>query len=136
MSIEVICKEYKMDKNIEKTKALLLASQEGMTSKERIINDIVDGKVTLLSIDDISERLSISQNIINEWIKNSDPSFEAPKRLHQSLLVKSYEQQIKRSFYRKLYNKDIYFPVPDIYIGLEPRWEKETIKSWLRKCNK
>ncbi len=126
-----------MDTNIKKTKELLLASQKGIGSKEKIINDIVDGVAELLSISDLSERLSISRDVIIGWIKNTDPNFKPPKEIRLAFPTRGYyEEQIKKSLsYKASYSKDTYFPIPDIYVGNEPRWEKGTIKNWLHKCN-
>jgi predicted DNA-binding transcriptional regulator AlpA len=89
-----------------------------------LVNQIAEGTATLLSSEDICQRLSVSRSTFDRWVKNGSTQYIGkPPELLNHRPVKS------------LFPKDdegsISFPPPDIRIGNSPRWSIETFKKWL-----
>lgn len=105
----------------ETIKAILIAAQRPAITKEQIIDDVVAGKVKLLTAEQISERIGIDEAVFTLWVKQSTDDYHPRKP-------------------RKELGKDkmplmATFPKPDIYIAGEARWTQETFKMWLIQQN-
>gem|GEM_PF-5741207 len=60
----------KIDTNerTEQIKKLLISEQEGIAPNEQIINDLIEGKIKLLSAKDIYTRLNISSGEFEQLV--------------------------------------------------------------------
>lgn len=72
---------------------------------------IVDGKVELLGVDEIVERLGVSRSTLERWVRNG-----------KAAAAVSFVDRI---------SSRLGFPEPDIYIGNSPKWTKQTVVTWL-----
>ena len=72
-----------------------------------LVERIANGEATLLGINDICKRLSISRTTFDRWLQNT------------------VDQTTPRAENTRK------FPLPDIRIGNSPKWELETFKCWL-----
>jgi predicted DNA-binding transcriptional regulator AlpA len=96
-----------------------------------LVNRIASGQATLLGIDEICVRLSVSRATFDRWVKNGSrstnllSSLAGPRGMGvgggSSLFNAGSDNDSSMSF-----------PPPDIRIGNSPKWEMETFKNWLR----
>lgn len=100
---------------LKATKNLLLQEQKGDFDKEELIDEIITGRNSLLTANDIAARLGISIEVFHQWVKNADPKYQPPTG------VMGYACTENHSFAK-----------PDVYIGSYPRWSIETFRDWLR----
>lgn len=98
----------------EQIKGILLAEQQAKSYQGQIISDLVEGKITLLTAQEICSRLSIDEKIFTLWVRKNEPDYN--KKAGEI----SWE-----------HFQPTQFPKPDIYIAGEARWTKETFKRWL-----
>ena len=124
----------KIDTNerTEQIKKLLISEQEGISPNEQIINDLIEGKIKLLSAKDIYTRLNISSGEFEQLVKNSDPTYSLHEKnkidaLTDSLIGKGLVKAISRTEIQYKYS----FPKPDLYIAGKARWSPDTLKRWL-----
>jgi hypothetical protein len=124
----------KIDTNerTEQIKKLLISEQEGISPNEQIINDLIEGKIKLLSAKDIYTRLNISSGEFEQLVKNSDPTYSLHERnkidaITDSLIGKGLVKAISRTEIQYKYS----FPKPDLYIAGKARWSPDTLKRWL-----
>ena len=124
----------KIDTNerTEQIKKLLISEQEGIAPKEQIINDLIEGKIKLLSAKDIYTRLNISSGEFEQLVKNSDPTYSLHEKnkmdaLTKSLIGKGLIKTISQTEIQYKYS----FPKPDLYIAGKARWSSDTLKRWL-----
>ncbi len=124
----------KIDTNerTEQIKKLLISEQEGIAPNEQIINDLIEGKIKLLSAKDIYTRLNISSGEFEQLVKNSDPTYTLHEKnkidvLTSSLIGNGLIKTISRTEIQYKYS----FPKPDLYIAGKARWSPDTLKRWL-----
>lgn len=124
----------KIDTNerTEQIKKLLISEQEGISPNEQIINDLIEGKIKLLSAKDIYTRLNISSGEFEQLVKNSDPTYSLHEKnkidaITDSLIGKGLVKAISRTEIQYKYS----FPKPDLYIAGKARWSPDTLKRWL-----
>jgi len=124
----------KIDTNerTEQIKKLLISEQEGIAPNEQIINDLIEGKIKLLSAKDIYTRLNISSGEFEQLVKNSDPTYSLHEKnkmdaITDSLIGKGLVKAISRTEIQYKYS----FPKPDLYIAGKARWSPDTLKRWL-----
>lgn len=127
------------NERIEQIKKMLISEQEGIATNEQIINDLVAGKIKLLSAKDIYTRLNISSDEFTQLVKRSDPNF----RLNENNIVDTFMEKLNLPKAIDVYNvsssntKDSYsFPKPDLYIAGKARWSPDTLKKWLLQGSK
>lgn len=111
---------------IKATKSLLLQEQKGNFDKERLIEDIILGKNSLLTANDIALRLGVPIEVFHQWVKNAEPKYHIPANTVLEVLGHSFGNSILD---RKENTK---FTKPDVYIGSYPRWTVDTFRNWLR----
>lgn len=98
------------------------------------MNDLVDrianGQATLLGIDEICQRLSVSRATFDRWVKNGS----RPPKMPSAFAGISAGVGGGGSLFGSGPDNDssMSFPPPDIRIGNSPKWEMETFKNWLR----
>lgn len=98
------------------------------------MNDLVDrianGQATLLGIDEICQRLSVSRATFDRWVKNGSRMPQLPQILRGT----SAQVGGGGSLFGSGPDNDssMSFPPPDIRIGNSPKWEMDTFKNWLR----
>jgi len=85
-----------------------------MVLDRSLASAIVDGKVELLGVDEIVERLGVSRSTLERWVRNGKASAGAAGV----------------SFVDRVSSR-LGFPEPDIYIGNSPKWTKDTVVTWL-----
>lgn len=124
----------KIDTNerTEQIKKLLISEQEGISPNEQIINDLIEGKIKLLSAKDIYTRLNISSGEFEQLVKNNDPTYSLHEKnkidaITDSLIGKGLVKAISRTEIQYKYS----FPKPDLYIAGKARWSPDTLKRWL-----
>ena len=124
----------KIDTNerTEQIKKLLISEQEGIAPNEQIINDLIEGKIKLLSAKDIYTRLNISSGEFEQLVKNNDPTYSLHEKnkidaITDSLIGKGLVKAISRTEIQYKYS----FPKPDLYIAGKARWSPDTLKRWL-----
>ncbi|BBF07655.1 hypothetical protein [Haemophilus influenzae] len=124
----------KIDTNerTEQIKKLLISEQEGIAPNEQIINDLIEGKIKLLSAKDIYTRLNISSGEFEQLVKHSDPTYSLHEKnkmdaFTKSLIRKDLIKAISRTEIQYKYS----FPKPDLYIAGKARWSPDTLKRWL-----
>ena len=124
----------KIDTNerTEQIKKLLISEQEGIAPNEQIINDLIEGKIKLLSAKDIYTRLNISSGEFEQLVKNNDTAYSLHEKnkidaITDSLIGKGLVKAISRTEIQYKYS----FPKPDLYIAGKARWSPDTLKRWL-----
>lgn len=123
----------KIDTNerTEQIKKLLISEQEGIAPNEQIINDLIEGKIKLLSAKDIYTRLNISSGEFEQLVKNSDPTYS----LHEKNKMDALTSLIGKGLIKTISQTEIQykysFPKPDLYIAGKARWSSDTLKRWL-----
>lgn len=111
---------------IKATKNLLLQEQKGNFDKEKLIEDIILGKSSLLTANDIALRLGVPIEEFHQWVKNADPKYQTPANTALEAISHSlFDALLERKESTK-------FIKPDVYIGRHPRWTVETFRNWLR----
>jgi predicted DNA-binding transcriptional regulator AlpA len=100
-----------------------------------LIDRIAAGTTTLLSAEDICERLAISRSTFDRWVKNgSSRATFGSENLMQNVVSAAPKKP-------SLFDKGVFggaaesattFPPADIRIGGSPRWDIETFKKWLK----
>ncbi|MBI0331733.1 helix-turn-helix transcriptional regulator [Burkholderia plantarii] len=86
-----------------------------------VVNRIATGQATLLTADQICERIGVSRSTFDRWVRNGEGRASASVSSLAAMLdagVNFAEGTLR-------------FPPPDIRIGNSPRWELETFKKWL-----
>lgn len=83
----------------------------GNPVNRNLASAIVDGKVELLGVDEIVDRLGVSRSTLERWVRNGKAA--AAMSLIDRMASKGQ------------------FPEPDIYIGSSPKWTKDTVVNWL-----
>lgn len=82
-----------------------------MVLDRSLASAIVDGKVELLGVDEIVDRLGVSRSTLERWVRNGKAASAV-------------------SFVDRVSSR-LGFPEPDIYIGNSPKWTKDTVVTWL-----
>lgn len=78
------------------------------------------GTATLLTADQICERIGVSRSTFDRWVRNGEGRGLA-----------GAGQMVMLDAGANLTEDALRFPPPDIRIGNSPRWELETFKKWL-----
>ena len=107
-------------------KNLLLQEQKGDINQEELIDDIVMGRSSLLTTNDIASRLAVPIDEFHQWVKNTDPKYKIPP----SSMFGAIGNAITNSALNR--TEQHKFAKPDFYIGSYPRWKVETLRNWLR----
>ncbi|WP_273394022.1 hypothetical protein [Actinobacillus porcinus] len=114
----------------EQIKKILMSAQQCNTPEEQLANDIAEGKVHLLSAQEICERLRLSAEEFTILVRNSDPTYSpTSKNKMQALTHLVNENTLKVMKLDPQYQYS--FPAPDLYIAGKARWTKDTLKKWL-----
>lgn len=82
-----------------------------MVLDRSLASAIVDGKVELLGVDEIVDRLGVSRSTLERWVRNG-----------KAAAAVSFVDRV---------SSRLGFPEPDIYIGNSPKWTKDTVVTWL-----
>ena len=100
---------------IKATKNLLLQEQKGNFGKEKLIEDIILGKSSLLTANDIALRLGVPIEEFHQWVKNADPKYQIP--------TNAALEAISHSLFDALLDRkeSTKFIKPDVYLGCHPR---------------
>jgi predicted DNA-binding transcriptional regulator AlpA len=94
--------------------------------QKSLLDRIAEGEATLLGVDEICKRLSVSRATLDRWVLNGGGSTETlSSKLGSTVAPMSMLSDLASGDRTK-------FPPPDIRIGNSPRWELETFKEWLR----
>lgn len=121
-----------INERTEQIKKLLISEQEGIAPNEQIINDLIEGKIKLLSAKDIYTRLNISSSEFEQLVKNSDPTYSLHEKNKMDVLTKNF---IGKDLIKVISRTEIQykysFPKPDLYIAGKARWSPDTLKRWL-----
>ncbi len=109
--------------------------------QEKLIDNLLDGKVVLYSMSDIQKKLSISRSTLNRWINNGskvNPSIDwLSKNIKHSLFDRAaYSASLSAFQENDEEDVSLTFPAPDLYIGNSPRWARETVKKWILDSQK
>ncbi len=101
-----------------------------------LVDRIANGEATLLGIEDICKRLSISRTTFDRWVRNGGgKTTTATVGALLASHVTGMPVGALNQFADGMVNSSegtISFPPPDIRIGNSPKWELETFKRWLR----
>lgn len=101
-----------------------------------LVDRIASGQATLLGIEQICERLSISRATFDRWLKNwnqQNGSLAARVGVLGPEVGVGGGRRVPSLFSRDEGGESsMAFPPPDIRIGNSPKWELQTFKDWLR----
>ncbi|QGA36511.1 hypothetical protein GAS19_01660 [Burkholderia glumae] len=86
-----------------------------------VVNRIATGQATLLTADQICERIGVSRSTFDRWVRNGEGRGLASGSSLAAMLDAG----------ANFTEGTLRFPPPDIRIGNSPRWELETFKKWL-----
>lgn len=107
-------------------KSKIIEEQRATRPKNKLISDIVEGKIKLLTEEDITHRLNISQKEFISWVRRSDPTYKSDLRSRENKDMLSVIEKLNLSL------DNTKFPSPDIYIAGSARWSADTLESWLK----
>lgn len=96
--------------------------------QEKLVDDLLNGKVILYSMSDIQKILSISRSTLNRWIKNGE------NRYFLDLGILKTPSNTQEQGDEE--DTTTIFPEADLYIGNSPRWSKDTVKKWILESQK
>nr|DAT90883.1 MAG TPA: hypothetical protein [Bacteriophage sp.] len=122
-----------INERTEQIKKLLISEQEGIAPNEQIINDLIEGKIKLLSAKDIYTLLNISSSEFEQLVKNSDPTYSLHEKNKMDALTKGLiiRKDLIKAISRTEIQYKYSFPKPDLYIAGKARWSSDTLKRWL-----
>lgn len=95
-------------------------------SNSDLFNRVALGDASLLTADQICERISIKRSTFDKWVRNS-----ADRKLNE-LLSPAKRGHIPE---RKGFEASS-FPQPDTRINGSPRWSSDTLADWLESQRK
>lgn len=102
---------------------------------DNLVDRIAAGEATLLSIEDICQRLGISRTTLDRWVRNGGGKLSSTSGSRSLAMQIGAGMALSKTLQEVadgLGETTISFPSPDIRIGNSPKWEMETFKSWLR----
>lgn len=117
----------------EQIKKILISEQQGNSPSNQLIDDIISGKVELLSEKDICKKLNLNEKEFIELVKQSDPKYDANGRVFSIETINAFfpQKTVQMDKFLLNYKKSYSFPKPDIYIVGKARWTTDTLRNWL-----